>query len=44
VAVRIAGLTLSRSLYLVVEKDRPLPPPAASFADWVTSQETPACE
>ena len=43
VAVRIAGLTLTRSLYLVVEKDRPLPPPAASFAGWVPSQETPEC-
>ena len=43
VAVRIAGLALTRSLYLVVEKDRPLPPPAASFADWVPSQEAPAC-
>jgi DNA-binding transcriptional LysR family regulator len=43
VAVRIAGLTLTRSLYLVVEKDRPLPPPAASFAGWVPSQETPGC-
>ncbi|MCW3042123.1 MAG: transcriptional regulator, LysR family [Actinobacteria bacterium] len=43
VAVRIAGLTLTRSLYLVVEKDRLLPPPAASFAGWVPSQETPAC-
>jgi DNA-binding transcriptional LysR family regulator len=43
VAVRIAGLTLTRSLYLVVEKDRPLPPPAATFADWVPGQETPAC-
>ena len=43
VAVRIAGLTLTRSLYLVVEKDRPLPAPAASFADWVPSQEVPAC-
>ena len=43
VAVRIAGLTLTRSLYLVVEKDRPLSPPAASFADWVPGQETLAC-
>jgi DNA-binding transcriptional LysR family regulator len=43
VAVRIAGLTLTRSLYLVVEKDRPLPPAAASFADWVPGQETPSC-
>ncbi|MEA2501477.1 MAG: LysR family transcriptional regulator, low CO2-responsive transcriptional regulator [Actinomycetota bacterium] len=43
VAVRIAGLTLTRSLYLVVEKDRPLPPPAASFAGWVPSQQTPGC-
>jgi DNA-binding transcriptional LysR family regulator len=43
VAVRIAGLTLTRSLYLVVEKDRPLPPPAASFAAWVPGQEAPAC-
>jgi DNA-binding transcriptional LysR family regulator len=43
VAVRIAGLTLTRSLYLVVEKDRPLPPPAATFAGWVPSQEAPAC-
>ena len=43
VAVRIADLTLTRSLYLVVEKDRPLPPPAASFAGWVPNQETPGC-
>ena len=43
VAVRIAGLALTRRLYLVVEKDRPLPPPAASFADWVPSQDAPAC-
>jgi DNA-binding transcriptional LysR family regulator len=43
VAVRIAGLVLTRSLYLVVEKDRPLPPPAARFADWVPSQDVPAC-
>jgi DNA-binding transcriptional LysR family regulator len=43
VAVRIAGLTLTRSLYLVVEKDRPLPPPAASFAGWVPIQETHGC-
>jgi len=43
VAVRISGLALTRSLYLVVEKDRPLPPPAASFAAWVPSQDAPAC-
>jgi DNA-binding transcriptional LysR family regulator len=43
VAVRITGLSLTRQLYLVVEKDRPLPPPAANFADWVPSQDTPAC-
>lgn len=44
VAVRIRGLSLSRSLYLVVEKDRPLPPAAASFAEWVPNQEMPACD
>ena len=43
VAVRIAGLAMTRWLYLVVEKDRPLPPPAASFAEWVPSQDAPAC-
>ncbi len=43
VAVRIAGLALTRSLYLLVEKDRPLPPAAAGFAGWVPAQEAPAC-
>ncbi|MEA2589697.1 MAG: hypothetical protein QOH66_2624 [Actinomycetota bacterium] len=43
VAVRITGLPLTRSLFLVVEKDRPLPPPAANFAEWVPDQEVPAC-
>ena len=38
VPVRIAGVPLSRRLWLVVERDRPLPPPAAGFAAWVPSQ------
>lgn len=34
-AVRLAGLPLRRSLFLVLEKGRPLPPAAAGFAAWV---------
>lgn len=43
VAVRIAGLALTRSLYLVVERDRPLPASPAAFVEWVPDQELPAC-
>jgi DNA-binding transcriptional LysR family regulator len=43
VAVRIAGLALRRSLFVVVERDRPLPPAAAAFVAWVPGQDPPAC-
>jgi len=43
VSVRIDGLSLARSLYLVVEKDRPLPAVAAAFAAWVPAEAVPTC-
>lgn len=43
VPVRIDGLSLQRSLYVVVEKDRPLPAVAAAFAAWVPAGEVATC-
>jgi len=43
ISVRIDGLSLARSLYLVVEKDRPLPAVAAAFAAWVPAEAVPTC-
>ena len=34
-AVRLTGLPLHRQLYMVQERQRPLPPAATAFADWV---------
>ena len=43
VPVRIAGVPLTRPLYLVVEKGRLLPPAAVAFAAWVRSQPFATC-
>jgi DNA-binding transcriptional LysR family regulator len=43
VPVRIAGLPLTRFLYLVAEKDRPLSSAASAFADWVQVQPVTVC-
>ena len=43
IPVRIDDLSLARSLYVVVEKERPLPPVAAAFAAWVPAEKVPTC-
>jgi len=43
VPVRIAGIPLTRPLYLVVQKGRLLPPAAVAFAAWVRSRPFTTC-
>ncbi len=40
VGVRLAGIPMRRWLYLVTERQRPLPPPAAAFIAWVRELTT----